>query len=196
MDLNNNSSSSPIPPRNQPSPNGDPNAYRTSHGPESKAPPAMTLAVIRAISVVHGILVPLRIDQTPDGGSGGWNHGNDTPVGGKVLDSPDDRDDNRDERKGTAVAETNQGCGKVGESGVVEKNRGGEKEIADGEEEGGGEEKCKAGEGGAIGIRCDGGRAATRTREEMSCWRGEEVGERAGEKSGNGRGQRDGADMG
>ena len=110
----------------------------------------MALSIRRAVSAVRGVLVSLRINKTPNCRSGSRNHGNDAPVCGKVLDAPDDGDDDGHEGKGTAVAEADQRSGDVGEARVVEGERGREEKIAQGEEEGRGEEKCEAGEGGAV----------------------------------------------
>lgn len=110
--LYNNTSLLPPPPRNHPHRNRRPYTKHASHRPETKASPTKTLApAIHGISI-DCILVAHGIHKAPKGGSGGRHHSDNPPVCAKVFDTPDNRDDNRHQREGGAVAEADEcGCG-------------------------------------------------------------------------------------
>lgn len=72
----------------------------------------MALTIRQAITVatIHGILISSGVDNTPERGTSRRHHGNDTPVGGEVLDAPDYGDDDWRQGESAAVPEADQ-CG-------------------------------------------------------------------------------------
>ena len=117
-------------PRNPPNHDRNSNTRRTSHSPNPKTRPPATLPVISGRSQLQRSLVRARIDHAPDCGTDSGDHGYNPPVCAEVLDAPDDGDDDRDEREGGAVAETDEGCCYVCERGMVQGERRGEEEVA------------------------------------------------------------------
>lgn len=92
--LNNNPTSFPASPSSQPDHKSHPDTDSATNGPESVAPPAIALSVRRTNSIL-GVLVSARIDHAPKSSAEGRHHGDDAPVRGKILDAPDDGDEDR-----------------------------------------------------------------------------------------------------
>lgn len=90
----------------------------------------MTSSIGSGTTRVHGILVSARIHNTPKRRPGRRDHSHDPPVRAKVLDAPDDGDDDGDEGEGATVAEADEGGCYVGEAWVVEGDGGAEEEVA------------------------------------------------------------------
>lgn len=66
---------------------------------------ALTIRQAIAVTAIHSILISSGVDNTPERGTSRRHHGNDTPVRGEVLDTPDDGDDDGREGEGAAVPE-------------------------------------------------------------------------------------------
>lgn len=106
--LNNNPPPLPPPPSSQPGQNSNPDANRAANSPEPIAPPSIALTIGQAITVaaIHSILISGRVNNTPECGTSRRHHGNNTPVCGEVLYTPDDGDDDGSKREGAAVPES------------------------------------------------------------------------------------------
>lgn len=133
----------PLPPP-PPRPRPQPHSHQTRHHHRQKraliapGPIAHLLHLAPNLRLLHPGLIHPRVDGAPDGGAGGRHDGHDAPVRAEVLDAPDDGDDDGAEGEDGAVAEADEGGDEGEEGGVGLHGCGGEEELAEREEEGGG----------------------------------------------------------
>ena len=107
---NNHTPPPPVPPCERPQHNRHTHTRRTAPRPALKAVRALTLRI--ASHTWHSRSgVPDRVDDAPERRTARRHHGDDAPVGGEVLDVPDDADDDWDEGEGGAVTEAEEGGG-------------------------------------------------------------------------------------
>lgn len=133
----------PPPPRPRPQPHSHPtrNRHRPKRTPIAPSPIAHLLLLAHDLRPLHAGLVHPGINSAPDRGPGRRHHGHDPPVRAEVLHAPYDGDDDWGEGEDGAVAEADEGGDEGEEWWVRLDGRGGEDELAEGEEEGAGEEK-------------------------------------------------------
>lgn len=139
--LDHNSSLPPPHPRKHPSQHSHPDTPQTPNGPEAVAPPPKAPSSVTTITILYGTLIELRIEHTPHRSPDSRKHSNDPPIRGKVLNAPDDVDNDGDKGESAPIPDPDECGGDVEELGVVQGQRGGEEEEAEREEDGGGEEE-------------------------------------------------------
>lgn len=76
-------------------------------------------------------LVDGAIDGAPHGGPPRRRHSNNAPVSAKILDAPDDADDDGDKGEGGAVAKTDEGGDERKEVRDVLDDAQGEEKLSD-----------------------------------------------------------------
>ena len=86
-------------------------------------------------------LINSTIHQTPHRRANSRSRGDNTPISAEVLDAPDDGDDDGGKGEDGAVAGADGGADEPEEVAVVLEETGGEQELAEGHEEGEGDEE-------------------------------------------------------
>lgn len=91
----------------------------------------------------HGPLIDGTVDGGPDSGPARRHGGDDAPIGAKVLDAPNNTDDDGSDAEGGAVTQAGESGDEREERGIVLDEGGGEKDLRKGEEEGTGKEEAE-----------------------------------------------------
>lgn len=106
-----------------PQPAGNPNTH--SHGPECGRITALSVTqdvvwvtLDARLTGTSSLLVNVGVESAPDSGAGGWCHGENAPVGAKVLNAPDYAHDDGGEGEDCAITGADEGRD-YGEAGVV-----------------------------------------------------------------------------
>lgn len=94
------------------------------------------------MSCLHTSLIHRRINRPPDGSSRSRHHSHNSPIRTEVLHTPYHTHYYRCEGEYSAVAEADEGGDEREEGGYKLHKTGGEEDLAEGEEQGGEEEKC------------------------------------------------------
>lgn len=103
-----------------------------------------TTALHARLTHLRSLLVDHGVHGAPERGASRRCHGEDAPVGAKVLDAPDDGDDNGGQGEDGAVACADEGGHSCEARGVVLHPAACEQDLAEGEDKGKGEEEGDA----------------------------------------------------